>query len=982
MTMQVDSTLSTPADNTVVSKVYSQLQLAIAQGAQYDLLLVDPPWTYVHGHHHGAMSRTRVDARTLGLLPMQSLMANDATLLLWVTSPKLEDAYKLLRTWDMQPTTIAFVVYRGERGAAPGRYTDLSCEFVLLGTKGQARTQLLAKRTDDTPPQLLVLDERELQQLTTTPRRLPNRFWTALSNLFKPALRCAHVFASTTHEGWTCFGDMRKPTRVEAVASTSQLDSPVAPVHDEYDAAEDETPPPQPPPAVPSPAQRAHAAAESPLLVSPPPAPPSPSLARPPAVEMQEQERGVIDVEQEREHHSRRSEQDWKLLEAQRRFVYLIHAEDETSRVALAELIRRSEPPPLPPQLEQKLQELESQNTRQIRSTLAHWQRNGWFELMYARMTWKELDEAATYVQENDYVQDECKHWILRDATTRLWLCDQSSAQIKHLCAEKIAADPRGEQFVEVPTIIFRTGADPHVPADGDHDERNNGSNTSATLLPPSAAEFRTALIRCTHAHIGHRGVRKTLLRLLDTGWHIPCAVAHVRTALADCATCAIRKGQPSRWTPNPQVRASAQQAAGWNDRVHIDLIGPLKRGDGTNCYVVSITDAFTRWPEAAVVADKTAEHIAEVFLNEYVCRYGPPRYLTSDRGAEFTADVLRWTAKLMGVKHLLTTPYHPHSNALDERGHQTFESLIALIQREMERVEWSDKDNKDQSKNWTSLIPLALFAMRTAVHRGTGYTPTRLLFGVEARIPEVLFHSPLIQKLINDGRVTMDTNTPLASKDSERARLLADAKRCATIRTEQVIALWQKLFDKAAAMERGQQQAIPAANMVRNITVGDYVRVFLGDLLPKDASILNPKLEAQRWSSPWRVQAVIRGSALVLTLATDPLQYRVESGLRVKKATLPADLREQYDRAFQETQKEMARHRQEQRDLRASVRWQYEQADRDDGVINVVNKRGRGPSKELLAEWKSGMRTWLSYDKARSIAPEVVTHFEKVRRS
>jgi hypothetical protein len=123
---------------------------------------------------------------------------------------------------------------------------------------------------------------------------------------------------------------------------------------------------------------------------------------------------------------------------------------------------------------------------------------------------------------------------------------------------------------------------------------------------------------------------------------------------------------------------------AAFNDLVHVDFVGPLRTGTGDNAFIISMTDAFTRWPEAAVVSCQTAETAAQAVLR-WVCRFGQPRRLTSDRGTPFVGEVLTCLSAFLGVERLRTTPYHPHNNGLEERAHRTMADIIATMSAKLD---------------------------------------------------------------------------------------------------------------------------------------------------------------------------------------------------------------------------------------------------------------------------------------------------------
>ena len=49
-------------------------------------------------------------------------------------------------------------------------------------------------------------------------------------------------------------------------------------------------------------------------------------------------------------------------------------------------------------------------------------------------------------------------------------------------------------------------------------------------------------------------------------------------------------------------------------------LIGPLPKTERGNCYIITLVDYFSKWPEAELIADKTARTVAE-FLYKIICR-------------------------------------------------------------------------------------------------------------------------------------------------------------------------------------------------------------------------------------------------------------------------------------------------------------------------------------------------------------------------
>ena len=67
--------------------------------------------------------------------------------------------------------------------------------------------------------------------------------------------------------------------------------------------------------------------------------------------------------------------------------------------------------------------------------------------------------------------------------------------------------------------------------------------------------------------------------------------------------------------------------------RVAVDILGPLPESESGNKYLLLVADYFTKLAEAYALPNQEAITVAEVFVREYVCRFGVPLELHSDQG-------------------------------------------------------------------------------------------------------------------------------------------------------------------------------------------------------------------------------------------------------------------------------------------------------------------------------------------------------------
>ena len=75
-------------------------------------------------------------------------------------------------------------------------------------------------------------------------------------------------------------------------------------------------------------------------------------------------------------------------------------------------------------------------------------------------------------------------------------------------------------------------------------------------------------------------------------------------------------------------------------EKVHIDILGPLTTTTQGNKYVFVMIDQFTKWIELEALSDQTAESVAKSLVDSFVSRFGVPKMIISDQGANFVSQM------------------------------------------------------------------------------------------------------------------------------------------------------------------------------------------------------------------------------------------------------------------------------------------------------------------------------------------------------
>ena len=174
-------------------------------------------------------------------------------------------------------------------------------------------------------------------------------------------------------------------------------------------------------------------------------------------------------------------------------------------------------------------------------------------------------------------------------------------------------------------------------------------------------------------------------------------------------------------------------------DHVHIDLVGPLPPSQGCT-YLLTCVDRFTRWPEAILISDITAETVAQAFIGGWISRFGVPSTITTDRGAQFESTLWAHLMHLLGTNRIRTTAYHPSANGLVERFHRQLKGTIKCL---------------PDTTHCTKAIPLILLGIRTTIIQDCHCTTAELVYGTTLRLPGEFFSTSDTSKLDPESYVT-----------------------------------------------------------------------------------------------------------------------------------------------------------------------------------------------------------------------------------
>jgi transposase InsO family protein len=185
------------------------------------------------------------------------------------------------------------------------------------------------------------------------------------------------------------------------------------------------------------------------------------------------------------------------------------------------------------------------------------------------------------------------------------------------------------------------------------------------------------------------------------------------------CESCQRRKGDREFVAPLGEV----EQPKTPFEVTSMDITGPYPKTPRGNMYLLAFICHLTKYVEAFPIPDLTSQTCARVYAAQIVTRNGAGSTLITDQGRSFMSSVLQETCKILGVRTVQTTSYHPFGNGQVERFHRSLHTGLS---------HYINATNT----NWDTLTPFFLMAYRATPNSGTGYSPFFLLHGRDMTLP------------------------------------------------------------------------------------------------------------------------------------------------------------------------------------------------------------------------------------------------------
>ena len=253
--------------------------------------------------------------------------------------------------------------------------------------------------------------------------------------------------------------------------------------------------------------------------------------------------------------------------------------------------------------------------------------------------------------------------------------------------------------------------------------ESGDGDTTWYQLVVPRI--YQTDVIAAVHSTpVGsHQGGRRTWEFIRRRFFWFEMG-KHIRDYVRLCESCQRRKNT----NLNPKWPMTVFGVGFPNERVTLDLCGPIKCASQPYSHILIVCDVFTKYVVAVPLRTIDALAVAEAFLDRWCHVFGFPYHVHSDQGGNLTGQLWRELCRHLRIEHTRTTPYRPQANGQNERTNRTIIELLRTTQ--------------SQHADWYKRIAGTCFSYNSTPHSATNFSPFYLMFGsepitdIDARLP------------------------------------------------------------------------------------------------------------------------------------------------------------------------------------------------------------------------------------------------------
>lgn len=187
-----------------------------------------------------------------------------------------------------------------------------------------------------------------------------------------------------------------------------------------------------------------------------------------------------------------------------------------------------------------------------------------------------------------------------------------------------------------------------------------------------------------------------------------------VHSFVSSCSIC--QQAKPDRAKYPGLLQPLPVPDGAWQT-ISMDFVEGLPKS-GVFDTILVVVDKFSKYSHfIALKHPFTAASVATVFMSNIYKLHDMPVAIVSDRDRVFTSQLWQALFKMAGVKLLMSTSYHPHTDGQTERVNQCLETFLRCFVHACPR-------------RWFEWRHLAEFWFNTSWHSSLSKSPFEVLYG------------------------------------------------------------------------------------------------------------------------------------------------------------------------------------------------------------------------------------------------------------
>ena len=269
----------------------------------------------------------------------------------------------------------------------------------------------------------------------------------------------------------------------------------------------------------------------------------------------------------------------------------------------------------------------------------------------------RKCEDLRRFRQDHDSL---CSRLNISAEELRVLQNEDGSLQRAPEIAEGTSSAAAGEKYFRRDGPIYRLYKPPGAV--------NDDARAIAQLVLPTPC--RQAVLKLAHdiPMAGHLGRKKTVDQVLQR-FYWPGVFRDVKDHCRKCEQCqktSTRGVKKAPLVPLPIMDEPFK-------RIAMDIVRPLPRSSTGRRFMLVICDYATHYLDLRNIDANT---VAEELL-KFFARVGVPEEILTDRGTNFTSQLSTEVYRLLQIKLIRTTPYHPQTDGLVERFNSTLKSML-----------------------------------------------------------------------------------------------------------------------------------------------------------------------------------------------------------------------------------------------------------------------------------------------------------------